>query len=601
MKERTVFALFILLCVSAFCSPEHLQAATVDGSISLHESSVFSLTTSRIDGSFTIESGSTNIALDPIDRGGESFPLTLILKDGTQAHVSSEYGLVGPGTMQGSQKIRIEVIRDPGRYSDVTWQPEGFKPQGLGPMREYRYKGLIRPVSVSFDPPIVFYVMQGSKKIGTTGSIPIREVYYNPSHYGVNSTFLHLPRLLPLRAHKVTLNVTGGLQKNDAFGLTADGAPLKRPAGGNGTQIVFLASAIGNDGVPIALSYGADDAHDLYVYSSSSTHSGFDCNDVVINGSHSLTTSASGNTRIVRIPTKWYRPFGTSFSPVNVTLNMSFDDASIYLYDLTERAEVNFFTMWDNRLSVLADNEDLQKRVTPFMSERMYRSSLALSNYADTNARSLFTVQDLEADEVTRKNLDALIADLLNERRAVSTVKLPIAWSGNPVVISGTIVPPDGASLGSYDGRIVLKGANLALSYVSIRCELYDPLETTKQTFAGVMLALVTSYLGWFLFDRRRKLAENIRIGNESKVEFVRDHYLDLVELKKSLQPKLEKKDLQWGELVTDLNWLMQKHLQGIFSTDKWSLFERHFSAQDVESILQLLRGALIDVDSAKS
>jgi hypothetical protein len=600
LKERTLFVLFVLLSVSAFCSSGRLQAATVDGSISLHDSTSFSLTTSRIDDSFTIEPGSTDIALDPIDLGGESFPLTLILKDGTQAHVSSEYGLVGPGTPQGSQKVRIEVIRDPGRYSDITWQPEGFMPQGLGPMREYRYKGLIRPVSVSFDPPIVFYVMQGSKKIGTTGSIPIREVFYNPYHYGVNTTFLHLPSLIPLRAHKVTLNLPGGLQKNDEFELTADGAPIKRPAGANGVQIVLLASAIRNDGVPIALSYGPD-TNNLYFYSGASTHSGFDCNDVVINGSHSLTTSAFGNTRIIRIPTKWYRPFGTSFSPVNVTLNMSFDDASIYLYDLTERAEVNFLTIWDNRLSVVADNEDLRKRVTPFMSERMFRSSLALSNYAGANAWSLFTVQDLEADKVTPKNRDALIADLLSEHRAVSTVKLPIAWSGNPVVISGTIVPPDGASLGSYDGRIVLKGVNLAPSFLPIRCELYDPLETTKQTFAGVTLALVTSYLGWFLFDRRRKQAENLRIGKDSKVEFLRDHYLDLIELRKRLQPKLEQKDLQWSELVTDLNWLMHKHLQGIFSTETWIRFERYFSAQDAQGILQLLRGALIDVDTPES
>ena len=88
-------------------------------------------------------------------------------------------------------------------------------------------------------------------------------------------------------------------------------------------------------------------------------------------------------------------------------------------------------------------------------------------------------------------------------------------------MISGEIDPPDGASLGSYDG-----GVNLTPNYLPIRCELYDPLETTKQTFAVVMLALVTSYLGWFLFDRRRKLADDLRSGKESKVEFVRGHYL---------------------------------------------------------------------------
>ena len=40
------------------------------------------------------------------------------------------------------------------------------------------------------------------------------------------------------------------------------------------------------------------------------------------------------------------------------------------------------------------------------------------------------------------------------------------------------------------------------------------------------------------------------------------------------------------NELVTDVNWLM--HLQGIFGTDKWGLFERYFSVQDVENILIL-------------
>jgi N-glycosylase/DNA lyase len=35
--------------------------------------------------------------------------------------------------------------------------------------------------------------------------------------------------------------------------------------------------------------------------------------------------------------------------------------------------------------------------------------------------------------------------------------------------------------------------------------------------------------------------------------------------------------------------------------TDKWGLFERYFSAQDVKNILKLLRGALRDVHAAES
>jgi hypothetical protein len=562
------------------------MADDVHGTIRLHDSAIFTVTTSRMDVNYEISTSNTNdFTLVPQSTGGEETILA-IASDGTTVNLPDDDTLAGPGEAFPDKKqiIHLELSK----IQDIEWTSVGVQKPGY---TIFTYKGTFSPQVLKFDPPIVFSLKKGVKTVGTTGLVPIRELDYS------GNTQVRLQSgAISLQAQRVKLALPGGFQENDDFLVAAGEMPLKAPALGSGKEIVFVANEEGNSGVPINLYHPSAGPHVLAFFKNIEKSIGFDCNDITIDASHLLNTSARGATQLFRIPTQWYHPFVNSFEPTSVVLNISFDDPSIYLYSISERPDVKFFTARENRLSVLADSDALKEKLDTLTSASMKRLYFPLHNYLEERAWSLLTLDDFTAQVAQSNDTNALLKVLGDKRRAVSSISLPIVWSGKPLRIYGQIAPPERTPVGIYDCQVVLKGANLETSHVPIRIELYDPLGSAKQTFAGVSLALFTTYCGWLLFDRRRKNAEGLRRLKEIRTEFIRDHYLDIVELKQRLKSKWNKHDVEWNDLSTDLLWMLQKQLQGIFDANTWTLFEKYFVAEDIPNMKELLRAELRDI-----
>jgi len=565
--------------------------ADLHGTIRLHNTAQFELTTSRMDTTYEITTSNSNDfqLVAAAFSGGDT--LKAVTRDGMTLDVSLDYHLVGPGDVlpDKEQKIRVELQA----VEDIVWVPEAISRPGY---TTYRYHGIFTPRTVTFDPPVVFSLMEGDSKVGTTGSVPIRELHYT----GHPQISLHTGSL-SLRAHRIKLELEDGFQANDDFLIATGASPIKKPQAGSGTEIAFISNADNDSSVPLELYYPTGGPHVLAFFSDLKKSIGFDCNDLRIDGVHVLRTEAHISTQVIRIPTKWYWPFDSSFRRDDVTFSASFDDPTIYMYDVRIRSDVRFLTLWENRLSKLADTEDLKQRLDKSVSEPVKRLSFPLSEYINDRAWSPLTVEQLADDSPRSTDGDRLVEQLKNNRRSVSSLTLPIIWSGTGLATSGEFAPPDGTPLGTYDGQVVLEGANLEKAFVPIRYELYDPLGSAKQTFAGVTLALFTSYLGWFLFDRRRKLRENIRGIQDAKIEFIRDHYKDCIELKERLMRKWDKPGLQWSDLDEDLQWLMQKQLQGLFSVESWTVYERYFVAQDSAGMSRFMSEEMRDISLPQS
>jgi hypothetical protein len=166
-------------------------------------------------------------------------------------------------------------------------------------------------------------------------------------------------------------------------------------------------------------------------------------------------------------------------------------------------------------------------------------------------------------------------------------MELPIIPGAYPLVVSGEFAPPDGTPVGSYDGDLVVTGTNLEIAHIPIRYELYDPIGSAKQTFGGVMVALLTSYLGWALFDRRRKLNDSVGAVATARLECLRDHYADLLDLQRRMSARPKAAELQWLDVEPDVRWLLRRKLQNVLTPESWKDLQIAIAARNGSGVYQ--------------
>jgi hypothetical protein len=554
-------------------------AADVHGTIQLHPRSAFGVVTSRIDANYTVSTSNTNdFSLKAAAYSGAE-SVVAVAADGTQSDVSLDYRLAGPGAvLQGiTQTIHLELQS----AEDITWSPEAIERPGY---TTYRYQGMFSPKAMSFDPPVVFTLYDEDTQVGMTGK-PVRELRFK----GKPLISLHVSSI-GLSAHRVSLELEGGLSSEDRFLIASDTTPLKKPELGVNTEIVFIATS-GSTGVPFELYYPTAGPH-VFTFPK-----GFDCNDFRINETHVLRNSAYVSTGIFRIPAKWYHPFGTSYDPTAVTFNITFDDPTTYIYNLRITSGTRFLNLQEDRLNRLATDDGSKNELTQLASDRVRQLAFPLSEFARQPAWYPLTIEEFIGLTPRSDKRDSLLQALSRRRPSVASIELPIVSAEEPITVGGRFAPPNGTPLGSYDGDLLVSGANLERVHIPVKYELYDPIGPAKQIFGGVMVALLTSYLGWALFDRRRKMKEAAGVAAAARYEFIREHYADLLELKRRIAQTLQPNNMQWIDVEGDVRWLMRRKLQSILSPTNWNRLKKAISTQDAGECCRVFTLELKDLE----
>ena len=545
-------------------------ATEVNGTIQLHSKSEFDVVTSREDTNYDIITGNTNEFTIKAAAYSGSDSVTAIATDNSEKKVSLDYRLEGPNdVLTGDQTIHVELQS----LADIEWHPEAIERPGY---TKYRYHGQISPKTISFSPPVVLRLYDGDEPVGTTG--PIRELRFK----GKPVLGLHLPQV-GLDAQKVRIEVEEGFTHEDKFLIASSATPLKQPEIGSGTEITFISNSRASAGIPLK----------MYYYGSAGPHiitftNGFDCDDLRVDGMHMLRNSGHGNGQIFRIPMKWYQPFGTSYDPKPVSFKITFDYPTTYVYDVRVVDGARFLDLFENRLSKLATDDNSKNALTRLVSDRITELSLPLKEFANEPAWYPLTIEQFIELTPRSDQRDSVLTALSAKRQTVASIELPIVSSAVPLVVTGTLVPPDGTSLGTYDGELVIKGANLEPVHIPVRYELYDGIGPAKQTFGGVIIALLTSYLGWALFDRRRKLKEAAMAASTARNEWIRDHYADLLELQQRIVAKPAQ--LQWSDVDTDVRWLLRKKLQNVLSPEGWKQLQMAIASRNGQNVFEVFK-----------
>lgn len=546
-------------------------ASDIHGTVQLHPKSDFDVVTTRLDTSYDIANSNTNdfFIKAAVYMGGDS--AVAVATDGTERDVSLDYRLAGPGAVLDARQLIHVELQSP---EDITWYPDAIERPGY---TTYRYHGHLSPKSISFSPPVVFSFYDGDTLVGTSGEVPIRELRFN----GKPLMSLHLSSV-ELNAQRVKLEIQGGFTREDKFLIASDATPLNKPGIGAGTEVAFIADSDPSIGVPLEMYYPTGGPHVI------TFPKGFDCNDLRVDGTRILTNSAHVNTGIFRIPMKWYRIFGTSYDDTTVTFEVTFDDPTAYVYDLHVAGGTRFLDLLDDRLSKLATDEESKRALTELVSDRITRLSFPLSEFAEQPAWYPLTSEEFVSLTSRSDQRDVLLNRLTAKPQPVASIELPIVSGASPLVVTGKLSLPDGTPLGSYDGDLVVSGANLERVRFPVRYELYDPIGPTKQTFGGVTIALLTSYLGWALFDRRRKQKDSASAAALARYETIQDHYADLLDLQRRVNAKSKSGQLQWKDVDADLRWMLRKKLQNMLSPESWNGLQRAIVTQNAEAVYEV-------------
>jgi len=429
---------------------------------------------------------------------------------------------------------------------------------------------------MSFSPPVVFNFYEGDSLVGTSGKVPIRELRFN----GKPLLSLHLSSV-ELNAQRIRLELQGGFTGEDKFLIASDTTPIKKPENRMGTEIAFIANSDVGTGVPLEMYYPTAGPHII------TFPKGFECNDLRIDGTHVLTNSAHVDTKIFRIPTKWYHLLGTSYAPTNVAFEITFDDPTTYIYNVRIAGGTRFLDLLEDRLNRLATDDGSKNALTALSSDRVAQLSFPLNEFAEQPVWYPLTLDEFSRFTARSGQRDSLLRTLSGRRSSVSSMELPIIPGAYPLVVSGEFAPPDGTPVGSYDGDLVVTGTNLEIAHIPIRYELYDPIGSAKQTFGGVMVALLTSYLGWALFDRRRKLNDSVGAVATARLECLRDHYADLLDLQRRMSARPKAAELQWLDVEPDVRWLLRRKLQNVLTPESWKDLQIAIAARNGSGVYQ--------------
>lgn len=213
--------------------------------------------------------------------------------------------------------------------------------------------------------------------------------------------------------------------------------------------------------------------------------------------------------------------------------------------------------------------------------------SFPLSEFSDETAWYPLTLEEFTRLTTQSSQRDSLLKALTAKRFPVSSIELPVVSGAYPLVVAGEFTPPDGTPLGSYDGDLMVSGANLERAHIPIRYELYDPIGSAKQTFGGVMVALLTSYLGWALFERRRKLKDSAMAEATARSQCLREHYADLVDLHYRISTKRNIVELKWSDIEPDVRWLLKRKLQNVLSRESWKHLQVAIATRNAQAVYE--------------
>jgi hypothetical protein len=544
-------------------------ATEINGTIQLHSKSDFDVVTSREDAVYDINIGNSNEFSITAAAYSGSASVTAIATDNSEQQVSLDYRFEGPNdVLTGDQTIHVE-LQSP---EDIEWHPEAIERPGY---TKYRYHGLVPSKTISFSPPVVLRLYDGDKPVGATG--PIRELRFS----GNPVLGLHLPQL-GLYAEKVRIEIEEGFTHEDKFLVASSAIPLKQPEIGRGTEITLISNSEAAAGVPLKMYYSIPGPHII------TFGNGFDCSDLRVDGVHLLTNSGHSTGQILRIPMKWYRPFGTSYEPTPVLFKITFDYPTTYVYDVHVVDSAQFFDLFESRLSKLATDDNSKNALTRLVSNRITELSFPLKEFANEPAWYPLTIEQFSELTPGSDKRDTVLTALSAKRQTVASMELPVVSGAVPLVVTGTLVPPDGTPLGTYDGELLIKGANIEPLHIPVRYELYDSIGPAKQTFGAVIIALLTSYLGWALFDRRRKFKEAAVAASTARSEWIRDHYADLLELQQRIVSKPAQ--LQWNDVDADVRWLLRKQLQNVLSPEGWKQLQMAIASRDGQNVFEVFK-----------
>ena len=553
----------------------NLLGAEVHGAMHLHEKSDYTVTTTRMDPMYDIDIGNTDEFTISAAMTGGGDQMEMVTAGGRTVAMPIQR-LSGPGrVLDHQQRFWMELKSN----EDITWAPEARNSRFAG------YHTLCSPQKIRFDPPVILKYDDAS--YGNLEALgPVSELHF----VGTPTIGLLLPSVR-LRAQRIRIDIPDGFKDEDRFLVAQGPTPIARPQAASWKQISFIANSDAAKFVPLEMYKPTAGPHVLAFFSDARSGAGFDCNDLAIDGTHILRTSSHARAQPLRISSKWYVPFNRSYASAQMRVDIVFDEPTIYIYDLQVKSDIQFAEIFDDRLSTLARTDQLRSELDRMVTPSLSPGWFVLSAFMRTPTWSSMTVDEFAERLPRSTEREQVLAKLLQDRPLVSSLHLPIVSGDRHLVLTGLVKPTEGAELGTYEGHVVIRGANLEAESFPVKYELYDPLGPAKQTFAGVTASLITGYLAWYLFDRRRKAREAISAATEIRNQILREHYSDLIELRQRVTTM--DAEIGWNEISENINWLLERRLQTLFSESQWVSFRRYVEEHNATGSIAVLREVL--------
>ncbi len=383
------------------------------------------------------------------------------------------------------------------------------------------------------------------------------------------------------RVNRVVFRKSEGITGEDGFYLASGAMPFRKPGQNEGKEISWIANADKAE-IPLLLEHShLDPTSDQtsHVLSFFGEREGFDCNDFVVDGVHKFSVTPIPTIQVLRIPTVWWKFWKKEYQPVDLRIDVGFDEQNVYVYDLRLQQASPEIHLRDIRLASL-DAPTVKRLQDQGIINHLAGRSQQLSFPLHTFSNQIGPLDVLTVADLAEESRAALRPSL----KLVGFVNVPIYWSATPLRVEGRIAPLAEASLGSYEGHIILRAANMDTYSVPVRFELYDPFANVKHTFVGVTGALVTSFLVWLIVDRRKKAMELAQQEERQGEDFKKQHYLEMREL----QDRLGAADSP-DNFAATIEWVLGKGLQSGLTTTQWKRFLRARATGDATATRQVL------------